>query len=112
MICTDERRILEFGLVVSARELCAFSARSWVVRRQELSATFSERANGQDVSRRGGDKRWRWRLAGRGDGVADQAVGRHFQAPRRVCSRLRTATESVGRFFQFRTHFVPMEYHV
>ena len=48
--------------------------------------------------------------AGRGDGVADQTVGRYFQAPRRVCSRLRTATESVRVFLQFRTHFVPMKY--
>ena len=49
-------------------------------------------------------------VAGRGDGVADHAIGRHFWAPRRVCSGLRTATQSMGLFFQFRTHFVPMKY--
>ncbi len=49
------------------------------------------------------------RDGGVSDGRGDHLVG-YFAAPGRVCSGLRTATESVGRFFQFRTHFVPTKY--
>ncbi len=41
--------------------------------------------------------------AGRGDRI----VG-YFAAPARVCSGLRTDTRSMGLFFGFRTHFVPI----
>jgi len=54
----------------------------------------------ETIGRDGGES------AGRGDSVAEHTVGRHVRAPRKVCSRLRTADGSVGRF----SNFVPISY--
>ncbi len=86
----------------------ARSAWSSMLGRQKLSATFWERENGHDVSRRSGDKRARWRR-----------VGWPWRSHRWVLCGSREGVLGAQNchwehetFFVFRTHFVPISYRV